>query len=96
MITRDEVVERLRNDPKDLSPLHEYLDMREAQVQTEREGLELIFETAHIYRDAGMDSAGRDALDDAIMQSFEMGDDELNKRAIEERFGPPTFPKNKS
>ncbi len=86
MITREQVVEHLRDDPKNLSPLHEYLEARESEVTTEKEGLELIFETAYIYRDAGMEDAAREAFSDAVIQSFEMGDDELHARAMNEAF----------
>lgn len=83
-ITKEQVIERLRENPGDFVPLLEWLDGRQAEAKTDEGGNDLIFETGEIYRDAGMTDAARDAFRDAAEQARQMHDDERYWRAQDE------------
>ena len=84
LITKQQVVERLRTNPEDVTPLNEYLDLREAEVTTIQETLQLNIEVAEIYRDAGRTTAAQDAFRDAADQAWHHYDDERHTYCMAE------------
>lgn len=81
---RERCIESLRANAEDLTPLHTYLDAREAEVRTSKDGLELNAEVARIYRDAGMLDAARAAYADAAEQARQEGEDSLYLALVKE------------
>ncbi len=79
IISKEGVIASLKENPTELAPLHQYLNIREAEVTTTKEGLALNVEVAEIYLEAGLLEAARDAFEDAIEQAFYEGDDVLRK-----------------
>lgn len=83
-VTRESVVESLKQDFKDLSFLNKFLDKRESEVTTSKEALALSIETAEIYKEAGMLDEAYEAFLDARDQARQEGDDELADRLFSE------------
>lgn len=87
--TKQQVIERLRENPQDLGPYLAWLETRENQVERSddpRQGLRLIFESAEVLRDAGILQGAREAFEQAAMQAhyedpelYSLIQDELDK-----------------
>lgn len=73
VITKEAVVNSLKQNPEDLALLHSYIDLRQKQIQapyvsredTEKKTFEFTVELAELYRDAGLKEAAWDAYNDA-------------------------------
>lgn len=79
-VSKNEVVESLKNNPEDLSILHKFLDKKEAEVKNSSDALGLNIEIAEIYRDAGLLDDAHEAFLDARDQAIQEGDNELAER----------------
>lgn len=75
-LSRDQVVESLKNNPENLDSLKKFLDMREKEVVDSRGALALNVEIAKIYRDAG--------LIDAAEQAYQEHEDALEQELLVE------------
>ena len=72
-ITKEAVIDSLKENPEDLSVLHSYIDLKQKQIQapyvsredTESKTFAFNLELAEIYRDAGLTEAAADAYNDA-------------------------------
>jgi hypothetical protein len=72
-ITKESVIESLKQNPEDLALLHSYIDLRQKQIQapyvsredTETKTFMFTVELAELYRDAGLREAAWDAYNDA-------------------------------
>ena len=83
-VTREQVIDSLRQNPEDLSLLHKFLDKREAEVRDSKDALALNVEVAEIYRDAGLREAARKAFQQADEQAWQEGEDVLCERLTSE------------
>ena len=83
-VTKEQVIESLRQNPKDLSLLHRFLDRREAEVRSSHDALTLNVEVAEIYRDAGLRDAARTAFEDAAEQAWQEHEDTLYEQLMNE------------
>ncbi|MEX2010505.1 MAG: hypothetical protein WD874_01730 [Parcubacteria group bacterium] len=83
-ISKDNVIESLRNNLEDLSPLNRFLDKREAEVKNSKDALALNIEVAEIYRDSGLLESAKDAFTQAAEQAWQEHDDALHEQLIAE------------
>ena len=73
IVTKEAVINSLRQNPEDLAILHSYVDSRQKQIQapygsredTEMGTFKFTVELAEIYRDSGLIEAAADAYNDA-------------------------------
>ena len=76
-ISKNEVVESLKQNPENLSLLTKFLEKRESEVTNSKETLALNVEIAEIYRDAGLLEAAKEAFTQAAEQAWQEQDDAL-------------------
>lgn len=79
-VSKNEVVESLRQNPEDLSLLHKFLDKKEEEVNkinNSRAALTLNIEVAEIYKEAGLFEAAKEAFLQAAEQALDERDDVL-------------------
>lgn len=73
LVTKESVINSLRENPENLAVLHAYIDARQKQIQapyvsredTESKSFSFSIELAEIYRDAGLHDIAADAYNDA-------------------------------
>lgn len=87
-LTRESVIESLRQDPKNVELLISYVEMRQKQIQapyvsredTEKMTFALNLELADLYRDAGLRGQAWDAYEEAFDLAEAQGmEDECRK-----------------
>lgn len=83
-ISKEEVVNSLRQNPEDLSLLQKFLESREKEVTNSKEALNLNVEIAEIYRDAELKEAALQAYIDAATQAWNEGEDNLYEQLMDE------------
>jgi len=84
VVSSEEVISSLRQNPEDLTLLNKFLDFREKEVQTSRETLILNVDVAKIYRDSGLVEAAKQAFSDAATQAWQEGEDEAYEKIMNE------------
>lgn len=83
-ISKQEVIDSLVQNPEDLSVLNKFLDLREKEVQSSKDTLNVNVEVAEIYRDAGLLEAAKQAFEDAANQAWQEGEDDLYEKIMAE------------
>ena len=83
-IDKERLVELLRANQEDLSPLNAYLNKREAEVISSKDALALNIEVAEIKRDAGNTEGAREAFTDAAEHAWQENEDERYAYCISE------------
>lgn len=82
--SRDQIVESLKNNSENLELLNKFLDAREKEVVSSRDGLALIIEVAKIYRDADLIDAAKSAFQDAAEQAYQEHEDAIEQELLVE------------
>jgi len=83
-VTKEQVADSLRQNPKDLTLLNKFLDRREAEGKNSKDTLVLNVEVAEIYRDSGLKDMAKDAFMKAAEQAWHERDDVLYEQLMNE------------
>jgi hypothetical protein len=91
-LTKELVINSLKQNPEDRAQLHAYIDVRQKQIQapyvsredTEKKAFEFAVELAEIYRDVGLREAAWDAYNDAADMAQANGMDEDYQKLLVE------------
>ncbi|MDE1944986.1 MAG: hypothetical protein KGI03_01795, partial [Patescibacteria group bacterium] len=88
--TKEEVIERLRENPQELGPYLIWLDDRQTAIEgisdtRERDeaNIDLTLDMGEICREAGFLESALENFGSAVMQAYQMGDEARRERAQE-------------